>query len=542
VSAPDASGYRIRTIPELVHDAAVAHAERPWLFHDDTVLSFTDTERATAAVAASAAALGVVKGDVVLVVAHNTATHVVAWLGLVRAGAIVLPVNPASTVAELAGFLDQARPRLAVFDPARDEAVADAREQATTRTTWVDVHELVAANGSATATGAPPDAGITPRDPAVLIPTSGTTGRSKLVTQTHQAYVLAGEGFPWWMQLTPDDRLITALPIFHVNAPVYSLLGSMAIGASVVLLSRFSPSRFVDEARRTGATEFNMIGAMLEMLMRQPERPDDADNPLRLCYTGPSPTRERHLEIERRFGIQVVCGYGMSESTYGTFWAHGERPYETIGSARQHPVLGHVNDARVMDDDGGEVATGDVGELVLRNPAIMLGYREMPDETATVLVDGWLHTGDLVRANRDGTFTFVSRKKDVIRRRGENLAPAEVEEALEAHPDVLEAAVIAVPSELGEDEIKAFVVGRPDRALDPMAVRASLLERVARFKVPRFVEIVDDLPRTPTGRLAKHRLPRERTVAEIDFDAQNTVRTERSSAGRRPSERERREL
>jgi crotonobetaine/carnitine-CoA ligase len=129
-----------------------------------------------------------------------------------------------------------------------------------------------------------------------------------------------------------------------------------------------------------------------------------------------------------------------------------------------------------------------------------------------------------VRRNPDTTFTFVSRKKDVIRRRGENLAPAEVEEALEAHPDVLEAAVIAVPSELGEDEIKAFVVARPDAALDVAAVRASLLDRVARFKVPRFVEVVDDLPRTPTGRLAKHRLPRERTAAEIDFDAQSQER------------------
>jgi carnitine-CoA ligase len=523
VNAPDGSGYRIRTIPELVHDAATAHGERPWLLHDDTVLTFADTERATAAVASSAAALGVAKGDVVLVVAHNTAAHVVAWLGLVRAGAIVLPVNPASTVAELVGFLDQARPRLAVFDPARDDAVADARDQNAARATWVSVHELVAGSGS----NDPPDAGVTPRDPAVLISTSGTTGRSKLVTQTHQAYVLAGEGFPWWMQLTADDRLITALPIFHVNAPAYSLLGSMAIGASVVLLSRFSPSRFVDEARRTGATEFNMIGAMLEMLMRQPERPDDADNPLRLCYTGPSPARDRHLEIERRFGIEVVCGYGMSESTYGTFWAHGKRPYETIGSARQHPVLGHVNDARVMNDDGDEVAVGEVGELQLRNPAIMLGYWEMPEETASVLVDGWLHTGDLVRRNPDTTFTFVSRKKDVIRRRGENLAPAEVEEALEAHPDVLEAAVIAVPSELGEDEIKAFVVARPDSVLDVAAVRASLLDRVARFKVPRFVEVVDDLPRTPTGRLAKHRLPRERTAAEIDFDAPHDRETTR---------------
>jgi len=359
---------------------------------------------------------------------------------------------------------------------------------------------------------------IDPRDPVVLIPTSGTTGRSKLVTQTHQGYTLAGEGFPAWVGLTPEDRLITALPIFHINAPAYSLLGSMAIGASVVLLERFSPSRFLDAARQHGATEFNMIGAMLEMLMRQPERDDDADNPLRVCYTGPTPPRERQLEIERRFGIEVVCGYGLSESTYGTFWPRGQRPYETLGTARQHPTLGHINDARVMAD-GGEVPFGEIGELELRNPAIMLGYYGMPEETAEVLVDGWLRTGDLVRRNDDETFTFVSRKKEVIRRRGENLAPSEVEEALVQYPDVLEAAVIAVPADLGEDEVKAFVITKPDSELDLDALRAALGSRLSRFKLPRFVEVVDELPRTPTGRVAKHRLPTERTAAETDFEA-----------------------
>jgi crotonobetaine/carnitine-CoA ligase len=261
-----------------------------------------------------------------------------------------------------------------------------------------------------------------------------------------------------------------------------------------------------------------MIGAMLEMLMRQPERPDDADSPLRLCYTGPTPPRERQLEIEARFGIEIVCGYGLSESTYGTFWARGTRPYDTIGSVRQHPTLGHINDARVMDD-GAEVAPGEIGELELRNPATMLGYHGMPEETAAVLVDGWLRTGDLVRRNEDGTFTFISRKKEVIRRRGENLAPSEVEEALVAQPGILEAAVVAVPSDLGEDDVKAFVLVAPGTTLDVDVLRTQLAGSLTRFKIPRYVEVVDDFPRTPTGRIAKHRLPRERTAAEHDAEA-----------------------
>jgi crotonobetaine/carnitine-CoA ligase len=251
---------------------------------------------------------------------------------------------------------------------------------------------------------------------------------------------------------------------------------------------------------------------MLEILVRQPEHDDDADTPLRLCYTGPSPTRERHLEIERRFGLEVVCGYGMSETTYGLFWARGTRPYGTLGSPRQHPTLGHVNDARVIDvDERG------VGELELRNPATMRGYFEMPDETAAVMVDGWLRTGDLVTANADGTYTFVGRKKEVIRRRGENLSPAEVEDALVQHPDVAEAAVVGVASDLTEQDVKAFVVP-VGGAVDLASVDELARRLLAPFKVPRYYEVVDDLPRTPTQRVAKHRLDLDRNEVEVDME------------------------
>lgn len=501
-----------RTIPELLADTARSGPDRTWLLHEDESYTFGETADAVAAVAASLARLGAAKGDIVMLVAHNRAVHVLAWLGILRLGAVALPVNPKSTVAELVGFLDQASPAVVISDPGSDDAIADARVRASARVVVANVYELLE--------GRPrdaPEVALDPLDPAVLIPTSGTTGRSKLVAQTHQAYVLAAEGFPWWLGLTPDDRLMTALPIFHINAPAYSLLGSMAIGASAVLLPRFSASGFLDAARRYGATEFNMIGAMIEMLMRQPERADDADNPLRLCYTGPAPARERHLEIERRFGVELTSGYALSETTYGTIWPRGERPYGTLGVARQHPTLGQINHARVVSD-GREVAVGEEGELELRNPAVMLGYYQMPEETERVLVDGWLRTGDLVRRGADGTFTFVARKKEVIRRRGENLAPAEVEDALVAHPDIVEAAVIAVPAELGEDEVKAFVVAAPGVDVDLATVRSSLHERLARYKVPRFLEKVDDLPRTPTGRVAKHQLPTGRTTAETDFE------------------------
>jgi crotonobetaine/carnitine-CoA ligase len=296
-------------------------------------------------------------------------------------------------------------------------------------------------------------------------------------------------------------------------------MGSLACGAGLVLLPRFSASGFLDAARRHRATEFNAIGAMLEILMRQPPRPDDADTPLRLCYTGPAPDRQRQLEIERRFGLRIVVGYAMSESPYGLIWPRGTRPFGTLGAVRQHPALGTVNEARVTGPDGSVLGPGQTGELQLRNPAVTPGYWGMPGETAALFADDWLRTGDLVTVGSDGTYRFVARQKEVLRRRGENLSPLEVEEVLEAHPAVLECAVVGVPAELSEDEVKAFVVPADGAGVDFAELRAFAAGRLAAFKVPRYWQAIAELPRTPTARVAKHRLPAGHPPGEYDAEA-----------------------
>src|SRR4029077_14954457 len=192
-------------------------------------------------------------------------------------------------------------------------------------------------------------------------------------------------------------------------------------------------------------------------------------------------------------------GYAMSESPYGLIWARGARPYGTLGSVRQHPYLGTVNEVRVVDDGGRLLGPGASGEVQLHNPVLTPGYWGMPEETAQVMHDGWLRSGDLVTVNADGTYTFVARVKEVIRRRGENLSPLEVEEVLETHPAVLESAVVGVPSELSEEEVKAFLVAAPGQQLDFAELRAYAAERLAAFKVPRYWEQLEDLPRTPTA-------------------------------------------
>jgi crotonobetaine/carnitine-CoA ligase len=530
-----------RTIPVLLATAASRDPGGVWLRSDDLPggpsggLTF---EAAAARVASLADLLrehGVGRGDLVVLTARTTPDYLLCWLALTCLGAVAVATNPRSAPAELAGLIAQTSPRALITDAGLASLTAGAGLTAGAvldgRLPVLDAAELARDAGSghpaggSARTAALTSGNVSPSDVAAIIPTSGTTGRSKLVQQTHLAYVMAGEGFPFWMELTSADRLMTSLPLFHINAPAYSVMGSLACGAGLILLPRFSAHGFLDSARRHGATEFNAIGAMLEILMRQPERPDDAATPLRLCYTGPAPEKARQEEIEERFGLRIVVGYAMSESPYGLIWPRGTRPYGTLGAVRQHPVLGTVNEARVIGPDGDDLPVGGTGELLMRNPAITPGYWGMPEATAEVITpDGWLHTGDLVTAGPDGMYTFVSRVKEVIRRRGENLSPLEVEEVLAAHPAVLECAVTGVPSELTEEEVKAFVVAAPGAAfssgsgstLDFAELHEFAAARLAAFKVPRYWQQVSELPRTPTARVAKHRLPAGHPPGEYD--------------------------
>lgn len=509
----------MRTIPELIERAVEGGGDRAWLSYEDTRYSFVQAHRHIGGIAAALDGLGVRRGSLVLATMRNSDTYLFLWLAAMRLGAVFVPVDPSATRSELEGLIGQVRPGLVVTDAALHELVGQSITSVGGGAQSALVEDLVSEAGDS-----PPPVQAHPDDVAVMIPTSGTTGGSKLVMQTHRAYVLAAEGFPFWLGLTADDRLMTSLPLFHVNAPVYSVLGSAAAGAGLILLPRFSAHSFIDSARRYGATEFNAIGAMLEILMRQPDRDDDLENPVRLCYTGPSPSKRRQLQIERRFGFEIVGGYALSESLYGLVWRRGTRPFGTLGSLRQHPTLGEINFGRVRGG-GRVVGAGATGELELKNPAIMTGYYNMPEETKEVLADGWLRTGDLVTANADGTYTFAGRKKELIRRRGENLSPLEVEVALEGHPAVAEAAVVGIPSELSEEDVKAFIVFTTGAAAPLVEIREFVAGRLARFKVPRYLEVVDGLPHTATGRVAKHRLPRDRTETEEDFEARQPGET-----------------
>lgn len=489
----------------------------PWLHADDAVYTFGQADAQARRRGRALESRGVGPGDRVVVALPNSPEFVFTWFGLMAIGGVLVAVNPDAGAQELGHLLAGAEPRLVLTDAAHEQALADVAAHASPQTPVTTDEALTdrLAAGDGWRPAAPPGGD----DLAVFIATSGTTGRPKLVMHRHRTYVLTAEAFPWWLGLTAADRLAIGLPLFHLNAQAYSTLGSLAAGAGLVLLPWFSARAFWDEVRHHGATQFNAIGAMVEMLMRQPARPDDADHPVRQCYLAPAPSRQRHVAVEERFGLRLQIGYALSESPFGLIWPReGARPYESMGAPRQHPRRGRVNEARVVDDAGADVAAGAAGELLLANPATMVGYFNQPDETDEALRDGWLHTGDLVRTDAEGWFYFVARRKELIRRRGENIAPAEVEAALNAHDDVAECAVVGVPSELTEEEVKAFVRPADGAAAEAADLAAWCAERLTAAKVPRYVELVDALPYTPTGRVAKAVLPRERTAAEYDHE------------------------
>lgn len=491
------------TIPQLLEwRAARAAAGAPWLRFEDDTWTLSDALSEVDRYAVGLADRGVVQGDTVAILAGSRPETLFTWFAANRLGAIALPLDPTYTPYELAGVLRLASPRILVVGDELRITYTNDVDGASPSTSIVSPADLTRAGANA------PRAPVLPDDVAVLLATSGATGAPKVVMQTHRTYTLTSEAFPWWMGLTAADRLLCTTPLFCIDAQAYSTMGSLGCGAGLVLLPRFSAPRFWDDVRRHGATQVNAVGAMIHVLLAVEPRPSDREHTLRVCYSARALPEDTHRAFEERFGVTMTVGYGSTETTFGTVWPPALRPppYGTMGTLRQHPRLGVINRGRVVRDDGLDAGAEEIGELWLSNPAMMRGYLLDPDATTAAFEGHWLRTGDLVKRDASGIFTFVSRKTDALRRRGENVDAAEIEAALAAHGSLLEAAVIGVPSSLGEDEVVAFVVPKPGASIDPEVLRAFVRERLVEHKVPARIHVRSALPRAATGRVAKHLL------------------------------------
>jgi crotonobetaine/carnitine-CoA ligase len=303
-------------------------------------------------------------------------------------------------------------------------------------------------------------------------------------------------------ELRPDDVLYSPFPLFHLDAAVLTVIPALVLGTTAALAERFSVSRFWDDIRTFGATVFDFMGATLTMLHKAPPRPDDADNPARLAWGVPVP--EFAPAFEARFGLRLVEAYGSTDA--------GVPIYQPLHAPRRPGSCGRAiaaYDVRLLDERDADVPVGEVGEIALRpnEPSLMAdGYLGMPAETLAARRNLWFHTGDLARQDADGFFYFVGRRTDSIRRRGENISAFEVEEALKLHPQVLDAAAYGVPSELTEDDVMAAIVVRDGEELDVAELVEFAGRHMAQHMVPRYIDIVAELPRTPTEKVEKRRL------------------------------------
>ena len=318
--------------------------------------------------------------------------------------------------------------------------------------------------------------------------------------------------------LRDDDVLYCPYPLFHLDAAVMTVAPALLLRAVAAIGERFSLSRYWDEMRALQATVFDFMGATLTMLWKQAPTPRDREHRARLGWGVPLPAWAP--DFERRFGCRLVELYGSTE--VGCIMVTPLDAPRREGSCGK--VLGRWT-ARLLDEQGFEVAVGEPGELAVRpnEPSVIMdGYYGMPDATLVAFRDLWFHTGDLLRQDADGYFYFVGRRKDIVRRRGENISAAEVEMGIEAHADVLECAVIGVPSAMTEEEVLACVVLRPGAALTGDALAAHCAQRMARFMVPRYIRFVPELPKTPTDKVEKFRLQQQGITADT-WDGEKAV-------------------
>lgn len=475
--------------------------------------------------------LGIKKGDRVCFFLPNCPEFLYAWFGLAKIGAVLVPINTNYRTEETKYIVNHSEANSILVHSSLREVVDHIRPETPLlenflllgedikNSDYVSFEEVLK---NASTDLVPIDIGE--EDLCEIMYTSGTTGPSKGVMMTHQYWIINGFGYSYPMDVKPEDRLFTCLPFFHANAQGYSTLGALTAGASLIVVEWFSASKFWDQIRHYKATVFNYIGAMLTILSKQPESEKDRDHYVRAAYGSPALDKNFQDYMEQRFGITFVSGYGLTECGLCLIQPlYGHRKEKSMGLPKQIPGAGFVNEIKIMDENAREVPAGAVGEIVIRNPGVMKGYYKDPELTNKVIRNGWLHTGDQGWMDGDGYFYFADRKKDVIRRRGENVSSMEVENVINAHPKVLESAVIGVPSELYDDEIKAYIIPRPNESIDPIEIVKWCKEKLAYFKVPRFIEFRTEFPRTPTLRVQKYKLRKEEKnkdcfdLAKTDF-------------------------
>ncbi len=492
---------KITDLASLVRVKAEKNGGKPAVLFEQRRISYEDLDDQSSRLAHSLRKLGIARRDKVASLLFNCPEVLFLWFALAKLSAVYVPLNPALKGELLRHELKDCDAKLLVFDerireyltPVSGEFshvkfVAYDRNAQYAMENVPGLHGLLEAPALEDASR--PGLG----DPSTIMYTSGTTGIPKGAVLPHFAYVNVGLEISRVAGSRPGDVFFAPLPLFHTSGQVMSTLPALMNDLVVALVERFHASAFWSEAARYDATVAFLLSSMTNVLFKNPPSPADRGHRIRVALTGAMP-KAIWKEFEQRFGVQVVEGFGMTE-TCGV--AIFNRIFDTRFGSVGNP-LNHV-EARVVNDEGVEVEINRAGELWLRERiqhTTFIEYYRRPTETASFRVGGWMRTGDLLYRDQEGYYYFVERKKDIIRVRGENVSPSFIESVLLAHPNVLEAVAVPVPSEFGDDEIKVAIKLRSGTARDPIELAKWAEKDLPYYMVPRYFEFVEEIPKTP---------------------------------------------
>jgi acyl-CoA synthetase (AMP-forming)/AMP-acid ligase II len=480
MSVSDTLRVPLALLPET---RATAQPHAPAIADDAVALDNRAFVARVARASAHLARLGVGPGDVVAIALPNRIELIVSLFAAWRLGAAATPVNPALTRAEMQYQVDDAGAKVVIGEGLELDA------------TIVEVDALAA---EPTLHTAPPD--VRPDALALLIYTSGTTGKPKGVMLDHANIAAMCDMTRTGLGITAGDHSLLILPLFHVNGIVVGTLAPLLAGGQVTVAGRFSPKTFFGLVERIRPTYFSAVPAIYAMLTSLPEAATADTSSLRLVVCGAAPMpAELIARVENTLGVVLVEGYGLSEgscaSTLNPY--DGVRKPGTVGL----PLPGQ--EVRVVDHLGRPLPQGERGEVVIRGANVMRGYLNRPDDTAKTIIDGWLHTGDVGIFDEDGYLRIVDRIKDMIIRGGENIYPKEIETALYGHDGVLEVAVVGRPDDVLGEVVVAYVSARPDADVTAEELHALCAERLAKYKRPALIEVLDELPKNAVGKIDK---------------------------------------